>query len=152
MRRTRFIVCIVAMLIVSLQSFAQNASRNNSRSGREVDREALIAERNTYLTDKMALSAEEAALFIPLDNELLRKKFEAGRDCRRFERELNNKEEKTDEEYKNLLKCREEVKGKIEQLDRAYEEKFKKILSAEKILKYQNADKEFFNNYIRDKK
>jgi len=152
MREIKYIVYLVAMFMISLQSIGQNRDGNNSRAGREADREALIAKRNTYLTEKMELSAEEAAVFIPLDNELLRKKFEAGRDCRRFERELNNKNEKTDEEFKKLLRCREEVKGKIEQLDREYSEKFKRILTAQKLLKYQNADKEFFDNYMRDQK
>jgi len=100
----------------------------------------------------MDLTAEETAVFIPLDNELMRKKFDVGRECRRFERELHNKAEKTDEECNKLLRCQEEVKDKREQLDREYLEKFKKVLSAAKILKYQNADKEFFDNFIRDQK
>ena len=140
------------MFIISLQAVAQNQNRNSTRSGREADREALIAKRNIFLTEKMCLSAEEAAVFIPLDNELLRKKFECGRECRRFGRELENKDEKTDEELQKLIRCREEVKVKIEQLDREYAEKFKKILSAGKILKYQDADKDFFNNYMRDQR
>jgi len=152
MRKYKYIVYFIAMLIMSLQVVAQNRGGNNSRAGREADREALIAKRNMHLTKKMCLSAEEAAVFIPLDNELLGKKFECGRECRRFGRELDNKTEKTDEELQKLIKCREEVKVKIEQLDREYAEKFKKILSAEKILKYQDADKEFFNNYMRDQK
>ena len=133
------------MISVSLLSIAQN------RNGREgLNREELIAKRNTFLTEKMALTAEETAVFIPLDNELLRKKFEVGRECHQYGRDLNSKSERTDEEYQKLLKCRQEVKEKREQLDREYLEKFKKILSAEKILKYQNADKEFFDNYIRN--
>ena len=138
------------MLVFSLQSVAQNQNRNNARAGRDADREALIAKRNVYLTEKMCLSAEEAAVFIPLDNELLNKKFECGRDCRRYGRELENKTEKTNEELNKLIRCREEVKVKIEQLDREYAEKFKKILTAEKILKYQDADKEFIRNYMRN--
>ena len=145
MRNIKYTVCLIVALIISLQSVAQN-------SRQAINREELIAKRNTHLTEKMTLSAEETAVFIPLDNELLRKKFEVGRECHRYERELNDKKEKTDEEYKKLLKCRQEVKEKREQLDREYLEKFKKILSAEKILLYQNADKEFFDNYIRDQK
>ena len=145
MRKIKCSICLVVALIISLQSVAQN-------NRQAINREELIAKRNTYLTEKMTLSAEETAVFIPLDNELLRKKFEVGRECHRYERELNDKKEKTDEEFKILLKCRQEVKEKREQLDREYLEKFKKVLSAEKILLYQNADKEFFDNYIRDQK
>lgn len=153
MREIKFILCLVALLFVSLQTIAQNRDGNSSRNGRGTfNREEFIEKRNKFLTEKMDLTAEETAVFIPLDNELMRKKFDVGRECRRFERELHNKAEKTDEECNKLLRCQEEVKDKREQLDREYLEKFKKVLSAAKILKYQNADKEFFDNFIRDQK
>ena len=153
MRNIKNIVYLVVMLIISLQAVAQNRDRNNARNGREsADREEFIAKRNTYLVEKMALNAEETAVFIPLENELLRKKFEVSRECHRYERELNNKEEKTNEEFQKLLRCREEVKEKREKLDKEYLEKFKKVLSVEKILQYQNADKAFFDEFIRNRR
>ncbi len=153
MKKIKLIVCLSALLLISLQSIAQNKDHGESRGGRKpFDREAFMAERNTYITDKVGLTAEETAVFIPLDNELMQKKFEVGRECRRLERELRNKDDKSEEEYNKLLKCREEVKEKGDQLDKEYLEKFKKVLSAEQILKYQNADKEFFDKYMRDRK
>jgi ribosomal protein L32E len=65
---------------------------------------------------------------------------------------LRKKEGKTEEEYNKLLKCREEVKEKRDKLDREYLEKFKKILTAEQILKYQSADRAFFDEFMRDRK
>ena len=155
MRKLRIIVYFVSLLLVSLPSIAQNRDRNTTtRNGREtVDREEYMAIRNTFLTEKMALKADETAVFIPLENELQRKKIEVGRDCFRYERELNNKKDKTEEDFKRLLKCKEDVREKREKLDREYTEKFKKVLTTEKILKYQNADKEFFyNHFIRDQR
>ena len=139
-------IWLSAFLIISLQIIAQNRDRGN------IDREEFIAKRNIYITEKMELTAEETAQFIPLDNELLRKKFEVGRECRRFERELRNKTEKTDEEYAKLLKCKEEVKEKWDRLDREYLDKLKRIVSAEKMLKYQNAVKEFMDEFFRNRK
>ena len=144
MKRSGFLTCLAVSLTLSLQSFAQNRDHSNSR-------EEFIAKRNSFLTEKMGLTADETAVFIPLDNELMRKKFEVGRDCRRYKSELRDKEETTDEEYKKALKCSEEVKEKREQLDKEYLEKFKKVLSAEKILKYQDADKAFMEDYFRDR-
>jgi len=153
MKNSNFIICLAAFLLLSLQSFAQNRERNNGRGGREpFDQEEFMAKRNIYLTEKMALTAEETARFIPLDNELMRKKFEVGRECRRFDRELRTKNNKSDEDFKKLLKCREEEKEKRDKLDKEYLEKFKKMLSAEKILKYQNADKDFFDDFFRDRR
>jgi len=153
MKKINVIIYFAALLIISLHSFAQNRERNSGRNGREgFNQEEFMAKRNIFLTEKMALTAEETALFIPLDNELMRKKFETGRECRSLDRELRAKNDKTDEDYKKLLKCREDEKEKRDRLDKEYLEKFKKMLSAEKILKYQSADKEFFDNFFRDRR
>ena len=124
------------------------------RDGRRpsFDREEFISKRNTYITKTVELTTEEAAVFIPLDNDLMRRKFELGRDCSKIERELRDKKEKKKDEkdeYNKLLKCREEAKEKRDQLDKEYLEKFKKILSAEKILKYERADRDFFDEFFR---
>ena len=152
MKRSEFLVCLAVSLILSGQSFAQNRDRNNARNERDASfMEEFMAKRNSYLTEKIGLTADETAVFIPLDNELLRKRYEVGRDCERYVRELRDKKETTDEEYKKALKCSEEVKEKREQLDKEYLEKFKKVLSAEKLLKYQNANKAFMEEFFRDR-
>ena len=151
MKKNNFIVCFAALLLFSLPSFAQDRDRNNGRNGRDsVNREETMVKRNTFLTEKMGLTAKETAIFIPLENELFRKKMEVGRNCFRFERELHNKKVKTDEDFNKLLKCKEDVKEQRDKLEKEYYEKFKKVLSAEKILKYQNADIEFFYVFMRD--
>ena len=134
-----------------MQSVAFEKNHKHYQDGR-LDKDAFIAKRNIFIAEKVALTAEEAAVFIPLDNELLQKKFEIGRDCGRIERELRNKKDKSDAECQKLLKCREEVKEKRDQLDKEYLDKFKKILSAEQILKYQSADREFFEEYFRNRR
>ncbi len=153
MRKLKYLVCLGALLILSLPSFAQNRERNNGRNGRDsLTREELMSKRNTYLSEKMVLTAAEAAVFFPLENELLRKKFEISGDCRRLEREMRSNNKRTDDDFKKLLKCREEEKDKRDKLDKEYLEKFKKIMPAEKILKYQNAEKSFFDDFVRDRR
>lgn len=148
-----FIVCLSALLMLSLQSAAQGKGHGHPKGERKsFDKEDFMAKRNVYITDKVALTAEEAAVFIPLDNELMQKKFEAGRECHKIERQLRDKKDKNDEDCDKLLKCREEMKEKRDKLDKEYLEKFKKVLSAEQILKYQSADRDFFDEYIRDRK
>ena len=145
-----FLICFSALLLFSVQVVAQDNGSRGSHNGRPFDREDFFAKRNAFITEKIELTASEAAVFIPLDNTLLQKKYEIGRECNRIERELRDKKDKSDEECKKLLKCREDVKEKRDQLDKEYLEKFKKILSAEQILKYHSADREFFDEYIRD--
>ena len=132
-----------------MQLVAQDNGR--SRGGNRFDRDDFFSKRNAFIAAKIDLTAEEAAVFIPIENELMSKKFELGRDCRKIERELRDKKDKTEDECNKLLKCKEDVKEKSGQLDKAYLEKFKKVLSADKILKYQRADRDFYNNYFRDR-
>ena len=147
------LVCLSVLLVMfSTQSVAKGKGHRHLQDQGRFDKEAFIAKRNVFITEKVALTAEEAAVFIPLDNELLNKKFDIGRDCRRKERELRDKKDKSDDECQKLLKCREDVKTKRDQLDREYLEKFKRVLSAEQILKYQSADREFFEDYFRNRR
>ncbi|HCC52237.1 MAG TPA: hypothetical protein DEQ30_09415 [Porphyromonadaceae bacterium] len=141
-----FIVCFSALIISAMQVSAQE------HGDKPFDREAFTAKRNAYITEQIGLTATEASVFIPLDNELMQKKFEVGRECHRLERELKKKDGKTEEEYNKLLKCREEMKEKRDKLDKEYLEKFKRVLSAEQIVKYQSADRAFFDEFVRDRK
>jgi len=152
--KINFFIYLSVVLIVSMPTFAQNRDRNNGRgSGRDsLNREDFMANRNTYLTKEMGLTAAEAAVFFPIENELFIKKIVIRRDCGRLERELRTKSVKTDDDFKKLLKCREEEKDNRDKLDKEYLQKFKKVLSAEKILKYQNADHTFGNEFFRDRR
>lgn len=147
-----FVLCLSVLFMSVLHVSAQRHDHNSHQEDRPFDRDAFIAMRNAYITEKIGLTAKEASVFIPLDNELLQKKFDTGRECHRIERELKRKEGRTEEEYNKLLKCREEVKEKRDKLDREYLEKFKKILTAEQIVKYQSADRAFFDEFVRDRK
>ena len=67
------------------------------------DREAFMAKRNAYITASAGLTADEAAAFIPIENEMQRKKFEIGRDCRKLARKSRSKEGLTEEEQQKLV-------------------------------------------------
>jgi hypothetical protein len=150
------IIIIVPLFLLCRPSYAQQDRPERDRPGGEqrkpFDREAFFAKRNAFIVEKMGLTAEETAVFIPVENELIQKKFEAGRECFRLERELRGKAEKTDAEYQKLLQCQQEAKDKRDLLDKEYLEKFKKILKAEQILKYQAADKEFFDKMMHERR
>lgn len=148
-------VCMITLLSFSQRIVAQQhkGPEESTQERKPFDREAFMEKRNAYITEKMELTKEEADAFIPLENELMDKKFDLGRECHRLERELRKKEkeEKSEEEYNKLLKCKEEVKEKRDRLDKEYLEKFKKTLTAEQIIKYQAADKSFWEEHMRKK-
>lgn len=138
---------LIFLLIVISFSVSMQISAQGKRG--KFNKEEFIKERNIFLTERIGLTAEEAAIFLPLENELLMKKFEVGRDCRKLQRHLHDKKEKTEEECKQLLECREKEKEMRDRLDKEYLEKFKEVLSAEKILQYQKAEREFFEEKMK---
>ena len=68
-----FILIMVAVTGIFLTVMAQDDKG-------KFDREVFMAKRNAYITASAGLTADEAAAFIPIENEMQRKKFEIGRD------------------------------------------------------------------------
>jgi hypothetical protein len=114
------------------------------------DRQAFQARRNAYITAEVGLTADEAAVFIPLDNELKQKQLETGRECRKLNRESRSKEKLSDEACLKLINCNIETRLKEAQLEKEYYEKFKRILSPQKLYKYQQADFKFMREFMHN--
>jgi Spy/CpxP family protein refolding chaperone len=130
-----FFITFVAISV--LLSF--NATAQEKKEQRHFDREAFEARRNAFITAEVGLTPEEAAQFIPLCNELRQKKFEVGRECRKLSKEIRHKENPTDADYNKVIDECLDVEIKEAQLEKEYFERFKKILSPEKVYKYRNA-------------
>ena len=79
-----FILIMVAVTGIFLTVMAQDDKG-------KFDREVFMAKRNAYITASAGLTADEAAAFIPIENEMQRKKFEIGRDCRKLARRSRKK-------------------------------------------------------------
>ena len=146
MRKIIFITAVACLLCSTISVLAQE---NNDREKRTFDKDAFQAKRSAYITAEIGLTADEAGDFIPLDNEFKQKVFDAGRECRRLGRQNNTKEKLSDNDYLKLIDCQIDTKLKEAQLEKEYLEKFKKILSPEKLYKYQQADAKFMREFIR---
>lgn len=114
------------------------------------DLEAFQKERADFLIKEMGLTNEEAKVFIPLCNELMSKKFTLNKEVRRFGRTLSKKGKNvTSADYENFSQLM--IKNKLieAQLDKEYYQKFKTILSAEKIYKFQLAETKFMKRTVK---
>ena len=140
-----FFITFVAISV--LLSF--NATAQEKKEQRHFDREAFEARRNAFITAEVGLTPEEAAQFIPLCNELRQKKFEVGRQCRKLSKEIRHKENPTDADYNKVIDECLDVEIKEAQLEKEYFERFKKILSPEKVYKYRNAEYKFVRNFMK---
>ena len=138
-----FILIMVAVTGIFLTVMAQDDKG-------KFDREVFMAKRNAYITASAGLTADEAAAFIPIENEMQRKKFEIGRDCRKLARRSRSKEGLTEEEQQKLVDCTTETRLKEAKLEKEYHEKFKRILSVEKLYKYQEAEARFMREFMQE--
>lgn len=144
-----FLITFVAISLFSSICTSAQEQQQNREEGK-FDREAFEAKRNAFITAEMNLTPEEAAAFIPLCDELRKKKFEAGQACRKLSREIKRKETPTDQEYLAAIDectCAHEKEG---QLEKEYYERFKQILPAEKLYRYREAEYKFARHFMKD--
>lgn len=144
MNRIFFITFVAISILSSSIAFAQEGKQH-----RHFNREAFQAKRNAYITAEVGLTPEEAAVFIPLCNELQQKMFEVGRDCRQLTREIRSKENPTEAEYLQVIDACVGVNLKEAEVEKEFYEKFKKVLSPQKIYKYRRADLKFAREYVK---
>ena len=144
MRKPVFLIFLATVLFNMVDSTVFGQANNRSM----FDRNEFGVRRNAFLVAEIGLSAEEAGKFIPLENEFKQKFFEIGQDCRRLTQESQNKRNMTDAEYVKMIDCYLENRLKEAQLEKEYFEKFKKIITPEKICKYQQADTRFTREFV----
>lgn len=145
------IVTFVAISVLFSTNVSAQQNNQGNRRDRHFDREAFEAKRNAFITAEVGLTPEEAAKFIPLCNELRQKKFELGQNCRQLSREIHKKENPTAEEYTRAIDECLKVGIKEAELEKEYFEKFKKVLSPEKIYKYREAEFKFARHFMGDR-
>lgn len=96
-----------------------------------------------YIIKEVGLTEAEAKAFIPLSNELLDKRFELNHNVRSVNRQIRGKDRKTDADYTRMIESSFDLRAKELELEKEYYLKFKKVLSPEKLYKYQRAESKF---------
>jgi Spy/CpxP family protein refolding chaperone len=95
----------------------------------------------------MGLTQTESQAFWPLCNELQEKKFELNRsmrgELRAIYKDLKAGKTVSEADYDKVINLNFETKIKEAELEKTYYEKFRKILPADKVFKYQRAEQKF---------
>jgi len=140
------------LMFLSTGLLFTNAQQNRQHGqNKRFDIEEYRKKRDQYLIKEVGLTNEEAKQFLPLTNELMKKKYELNKAVREEGRELMKKKEKTEDEYETLLDKNLDIRIKEAQLEKEYYQKFKKVLSAEKLYKYMKAEMKFTKNFVRER-
>jgi len=144
MKYKLFFISTIFFLIPAFALFAQDKKADEQkRLGLENFREKRVA----HFTKEIGLTEEEAKEFWPVFNELEEKKFVINRNMRQEIRKVREAQKAgkniSDAEYDKLTNVITDAKEKEVELEKEYIKKMKKILSPEKVFKYQRAEYRF---------
>lgn len=138
---------IILFILLSIFSFFPVAAQQQGGRG-NFDIEAFKKKKNEFIIKKADLTEAEAKAFIPIANELMDKRFELNRNLRKDSRELRQKDKATNADYERILDASSAIKVKEAQLEQEYLQKFKKVLSAEKIYRYKQAEDDYMKEMV----
>lgn len=147
--KNKFIILLCALVFCFVNIYGQDRGAGPERKHRhKFSVENFKAQKNEYLKKALELTNEEAKSFLPLENELMQKKFELNKEYWKQVRELRKKKNATDAEYEALINLMLENQQKEADLDKEYYKKFKKILPLKKLYKYHGAEKNFRSKIV----
>ena len=124
------------IIITLLLSFGILFSQNTATSGKE----KIEAMRNAYITSQMNLTPEEAQKFWPLYNEYRLELEQLDRPKKEIGKPI---EQMTEAEVKQLIYKELEVENQRNLINKKYVDKFLLIVSAKKLIKLRQAEREF---------
>ena len=138
------IITLTAFVALCLPLWAQNASQ------KRLTREEFRAQQIAFLTERAELTPEEAGAFFPLYFELQDKKAKLNQIPWKKMKKI--KETKLSEEECDQMMT-QYYDSRIEacQLDKEYYDKFRKALSAQKVLSIQQAELKFRRQMMHGK-
>ena len=141
--KTKFISLLFIFALNILSVYGQENKRFNL--------EEFKKKRTEFLKEEIGLTKSEAKAFFPLSNELMQKKYELNKVLIDKNRDLRKKGKKTNADYEEIVKKTLEIRIKEAKLEKEYYEKFKAILSPEKIYKYQIAEMKLAKNMVNNR-
>ena len=148
------IVYLLAVILLSIpvSAVAQKNNDDANRREREARAEEMRRERRDYYIEKIGLTEDEAAKFIPLLEEKSQRQFELNREVRRQARRLErSKEPVSDAEYLRCAAAFVSVEFSVDSVEQVYFEKFKTILSPQKLFKYKRAESRYTREMMNRK-
>lgn len=150
MWKKRIFLILLGVTTMNLFLFAQRSEKKRAEF------EELKEKRVAFITQAMELNGDEAKAFWPLYNELQEKKFELNQQLRKtiFEFIGREKDKKThtESEYKDIVNLCTQFKVKEAKLDEEYIAKFTKVISYEKIFRYQQAELQFARQMLNQRR
>lgn len=110
--------------------------------------EQFKKDKTDFIVQEVGLTPEEAAVFMPLMNELLDKRFQLNRRVRIESRKLREIKNPTAADYDRLMNLSLHTAIAEAALNQEYYQKFKAVISPDKIFKSQKAEEKFMKQTV----
>ena len=139
--KNKFYIAFLFFLFTSMTAFAQRG-----RGGEEMS-EQLKAMRVAMITQNLNLSSDEAAKFFPIYNEYSDKRENIKRQLKENRRDSKNLTgSKLEASFKKSFELREQEVA----LEKLYFEKFKTVVSVEKIRELYRTERQFRRMLLKE--
>jgi len=139
---------ILMLIMTGLSAQSQKMSKEDSRKQRW---EEMKTKRAAFYSERIGLTPEEAQAFWPVYNELQDKKTKLHRTM--TEQFRNAKKDASGRKIIDYAKaCDDMINLRVQEttLEKVYHQRFKKILTPEKLFKYYGAEREWANKLLQD--
>lgn len=153
-RRLCLIVCLLAVVFTILPAQPRGNGSKGHKPPRRPNPERFIEDKICFIVREMQLSAADSLRFVPLYKQLQKDKFllmkRRTASTHDLRRRLSKSPDAEIQDSVYLKVVEDEYRCNIEdaQLEAAYLEKFKKILSPRQLYSYSRAEKRFKSKFM----
>lgn len=150
MKTTKILTIAICLLFVASPLLAQKPQGKRApHSNHKEKKEKIKALKTAYITEKLALTTEEAQKFWPVYNEHEKQKEDLRKSMKANFKKDANIDEMSDEEATKMVNIGIEKREKELDLHKAFIAKLKAILPIKKIAKLNEAEKSFKKELLK---
>lgn len=144
------LLLIPVICVMMLSAFESQAQGRPSRNERRVWNKEMQSVKTDYIARKLELTDQQCEQFVPLYTQMDAEIRKLNDDTRSMQEELKKKGKScTDIEYEKAAEALYELKGRENEIELNYFEKFKKILTPRQLFELKDAEQDFTKELMR---
>lgn len=147
--KAQFLVVMVMLIGLSVSGQPPHHHEGQGKEDRKERREKIEAMKVEYITTQLALTPEEAQKFWPVYNEFSTKLRELEQGRRKAMKAGRDQEELSDSQVNEIIQQMFDSEQQILDLRREYDQRFKKVLSVQKVGKLYKAEQSFRHELLK---
>lgn len=137
------ILLIILALAFAVPSFAQKQGSNKDEKAAK--RKEMMEFKLKFLGDEIGLTDSQKKQFDEVYSQMDEERRVVNRKIRHAKKEIEAKKETSDADYNKALKDLSQAREDMAQIEKKYDEKLAKVLSAKQLYKLKEAETQWMN-------